>query len=157
MKPMHDANLKGWFYVLIQVIVIGLIMGFSLRDRNDFGVSGLNSIMGIVFIATGGVLALFSFINFGQMVTPNPVPLENYTLKTSGMYKYIRHPIYSSLLLALLGLVIYCQSMPGLVFWFTGVFFIGYKTRFEEKQLMLKFPEYKEYQLHTKKLIPFIY
>jgi protein-S-isoprenylcysteine O-methyltransferase Ste14 len=105
----------------------------------------------------GGIMAVFSFINFGQFVTPNPVPLKNYTLKTSGMYKYIRHPIYSSVLLSLLGFVVYCQSLSGLVFWFIGLLFIGYKTNFEEEQLILKFPEYIDYRKNTKKVIPFIY
>lgn len=154
---MPDAKVKGWFYVLVQVVVIALIIGLSLRDKSSFELDSVNSVAGAAIVLLGGILALFSFINFGQIVTPNPVPLQNYTLKTSGMYRYIRHPIYSSLLLALLGLVIYCQSMSGLVFWLIGVFFIGYKTRFEEEQLIRKFPEYIAYREHTKKLIPFIY
>ena len=157
LKPMPDARSKGWIYVLIQVIVIGLILVFSCRDINTFEVKSINSIIGITIVVIGLILALLSFIDFGQIVTPNPVPLQNYTLKTAGMYKYIRHPIYSSVLFMLLGVVILSQSMSGLVLWFLGLFFIAFKTRFEEEQLILKFPEYPEYSKRTKKLIPFIY
>jgi len=154
---MPDAKNKGWLYVIAQVIVIGAILYFSNRDRIAAKQESISNIAGIVMILAGLVMAAFSFINFGQFVTPNPVPMDNYKLKTTGMFKYIRHPIYSSVLLSLLGFVIFSQSISGLIFWCIGFIFIGYKTRFEEEQLILKFPEYIAYKSKTKKLIPFIY
>jgi protein-S-isoprenylcysteine O-methyltransferase Ste14 len=154
---MPDAKKIGWVYVLVQVIVIGAILFFSNRYRTNLAPESISTIAGIIVITAGLIMAIFSFINFGQIVTPNPVPMDNYTLKTTGMYKYIRHPIYSSVLLTLLGFVILSQSISGFIFWVAGVLFIAYKTGFEEKQLSLKFPEYTAYKSKTKKLIPFIY
>jgi protein-S-isoprenylcysteine O-methyltransferase Ste14 len=154
---MPDAKKIGWVYVLVQFIIIGAILFFSNRDRIISVPGRISTITGLAVILTGLILAIFSFINFGQIVTPNPVPMDNYSLKTTGMYKYIRHPIYSSVLLSLLGFVILSQSISGIIFWIIGVLFIAFKTRFEEDQLILKFPEYISYRTRTKKLIPFIY
>ena len=79
-------------------------------------------------------------------------------LVTVGLYKYIRHPLYSSLLF--LGWGIYLKSPSwydfGLVFLVTG--FLTLTARVEEVENINYFgEEYRVYQNHTKMFIPYLF
>ncbi len=78
-------------------------------------------------------------------------------LVTTGIYKYVRHPLYSTvLIIALSGSIIfsctYCWVFVGLTL--VGILF---RIRKEEKFLIMQFEEYSEYIKRTKRIIPFIY
>lgn len=74
-----------------------------------------------------------------------------------GPYKFIRHPIYTTVLLSILCLVINYFSVLRLsIFIFLSITLIM-KITFEEKILSDKFDSYREYKIKTKKLIPYIY
>jgi len=77
-------------------------------------------------------------------------------LVTSGPYRYVRHPIYSGILLATLG-----SAVASSIFWLTifaisGIYFV-YSAVIEEKLMVKQFPKtYPLYKTKTKMLIPFI-
>jgi protein-S-isoprenylcysteine O-methyltransferase Ste14 len=153
-----NYKVKGWIYAVIQFLLIAAMLYACLAEANFIlPAVYLQNGIGILIALLGLIMFILSFISFGQVVTPNPVPLEKYTLKTSGMYKHIRHPIYSSVLIMWLGVVIYFSSVSALLLWFIGVVFITFKIRFEESLLRQKFSDYNSYSEKTKKLIPFIY
>ena len=157
-KHMHNEKQKGWVYVLIQFIIILLILGLCFRDLGNIGdKNSVGSIAGLAISIAGFVLMVVTLISFRQIMTPNPVPLDNSILTTTGIYKYVRHPMYSSVLFSLLGVVIYFKSISGFTVWIIGVIFIIYKIRFEEHNLIKRFPDYTAYSNKSKKLIPFIY
>ena len=83
---------------------------------------------------------------------------ENHKLVTSGIYNYIRHPIYTGVLTMFFGTALFYES---LVIWFLFVVFtvfFGYKLKAEERFMSKHFPkEYPEYKKHTKYLIPFVF
>ena len=72
-----------------------------------------------------------------------------------GPYRYIRHPMYSALLLVTLALILDAYSMERLIIWILLVCDLWVKLRYEEKLLGQHFGEYKDYQKQTKRLIPF--
>ena len=79
------------------------------------------------------------------------------TLVRSGPYRVVRHPIYSGLLLAIIGSAL--ATGPGLLVAVVaaGAYFIA-SLRVEEADMAAAFPdEYAEYARHTKRLIPFVY
>ena len=80
------------------------------------------------------------------------------TLVTTGPYGLIRHPMYLSVVLFLLGL---CIQAGGLMIAWVGLLvstsaMLG-KSEMEEQQLLARFSDYEAYQAQTKKLIPFLY
>ena len=148
----------GRLYVVIQIILIASVCLFSIRDSNSIFIPiNLDNVIGLVLLISGLVLMFLIGANFRQMMTPNPVPLENSHLRKSGFYKYIRHPMYSAALLTILGIVFYYRSISGFIIWLITVIFIIVKIRFEERMLNEKFTDYTSYSLKTKKLIPYIY
>ena len=81
------------------------------------------------------------------------------TLVTVGAYKYIRHPLYSSLLFLAWG-VFFKQpaSLPGLLLALTASFFLLLTAKSDESECLLHFGEaYKAYMLGTKRFIPFLF
>ena len=82
---------------------------------------------------------------------------EEPELVTSGPYKYIRNPIYSGMLLALLGTGL-VLGLPWLVAFVACSIYFIYSSKVEEKIMAEQFPQtYPEYKKRTKMLIPFVW
>jgi protein-S-isoprenylcysteine O-methyltransferase Ste14 len=157
----HTVNVrtKGYIFVILQFTIAGLIIISALLEPiylNHTGNYTIRIIGGLLLIS-GLLIIVVTLINFRQLITPNPVPRDSAQLRTTGIYGYIRHPMYLSVLTALIGFTLYYNSYYTLILCFAGVIFITIKIRFEEKYLNEKFDDYKSYSLRTKKLIPFIY
>jgi protein-S-isoprenylcysteine O-methyltransferase Ste14/Flp pilus assembly pilin Flp len=75
-------------------------------------------------------------------------------LVTHGPYRFVRHPLYLGELSVFAGLVIAAPSPRNLVL---ALFFtVGQTLRMgmEERELSAQFPEYRDYALRTRRLIP---
>ena len=84
---------------------------------------------------------------------------SNHKLIKTGIYKILRHPIYTSYYLLFSGFCVFFQSPLGLAV-LTLVFFVSYsnRIRIEEKMLLETFgEEYRLYMQQTWRFIPFIY
>lgn len=82
---------------------------------------------------------------------------ESHELTTGGPYSLVRHPIYTGLLLALLGTAL----SRGVVQGFVGVALAGitlwHKLRIEERYMGEEFgAQYAEYKDRVRALIPFV-
>ncbi|MBZ0204053.1 MAG: isoprenylcysteine carboxylmethyltransferase family protein [Ignavibacteria bacterium] len=150
---------KGWFLASIQVIMFVIIAFSSALEYKYIPHSNVPAVhfAGIFLMLIASMIFTVTVVSFAQPITPNPVPRKKAVLRTSGVYKFIRHPMYLSAILLLLGVVMYFQAYYSLL-WIAILFiFFKYKTQLEERQLSLKFPEYERYKSSTRKLIPFIY
>lgn len=109
-------------------------------------------VLQLVGFALGG-WAVFAMRRFNVA----PDPLANAELATSGPYRWIRHPMYSALLLIALAAVLSRPTLIRLVV--LGVLLINQlvKLRHEEMLLQEKFRGYGEYMSRTKRLLPGIY
>jgi protein-S-isoprenylcysteine O-methyltransferase Ste14 len=77
-------------------------------------------------------------------------------LVTSGPYRFVRHPIYTGLLAALLGTALANNLIGLIIVVILGAYFY-YAASVEEKNLTATFPtEYPAYRTNTKMLIPFV-
>jgi protein-S-isoprenylcysteine O-methyltransferase Ste14 len=77
-------------------------------------------------------------------------------LVTSGPYRFVRHPIYSGLLTAMLGTAL-ANSLIGLIVVAVLVAYFYYCGIVEEQNLATTFPKaYPEYRNRTKMLTPFL-
>ncbi|MEW6405527.1 MAG: isoprenylcysteine carboxylmethyltransferase family protein [Chloroflexota bacterium] len=79
------------------------------------------------------------------------------TLVTTGIYKYIRHPLYSSLLLLTWGIFFKLPSLPGIALAAVSTTFLFATAQADEAECTKFFgPQYQEYMKHSKRFIPYM-
>jgi protein-S-isoprenylcysteine O-methyltransferase Ste14 len=77
-------------------------------------------------------------------------------LVTSGPYRFVRHPIYSGILVAGLGTSVALSWTWLIIFGLAGAYFV-YAAVIEERYLTAEFPDaYPAYKRSTKMLVPFL-
>ena len=148
----------GW---RLRGVSLGIIVVASLVIRRAHGSSslaihsGLLEAVGTIVFVSGLAFAVWARIhlgrNWGVPMTQRAEP----ELVTSGPYRYVRHPIYTGILMGLLGtaLAINLYYLIALAV-LTGYFVSSASV--EERNMTDAFPEqYPEYKSHTKLLIPF--
>jgi protein-S-isoprenylcysteine O-methyltransferase Ste14 len=112
--------------------------------------------IGLILFACGLALAIWARVylgrNWGMPMTQRAEP----ELVTSGPYRFVRHPIYSGLLLALLGTALATNLYFLVALVIVGAYFV-YSATVEERTMTNMFPaDYPSYKAHTKMLIPFV-
>lgn len=82
---------------------------------------------------------------------------QDHELVTSGPYAYVRHPIYTGLMLAMIGSALALDVLWLLLFVLYFTYFMV-SARTEEKMMLAQFPDaYPAYRKRTKMLIPFVF
>ncbi|MBN2116946.1 MAG: isoprenylcysteine carboxylmethyltransferase family protein [Anaerolineales bacterium] len=80
------------------------------------------------------------------------------TLVTSGIYHYIRHPLYSSLFLLAWGIFFKSPSLLGSALAIAATLFLVATARADEAECTRFFgPQYQEYRKTTRMFVPYIF
>ncbi len=78
-------------------------------------------------------------------------------LVKSGLYGYIRHPLYLSIFLFGTGVMLKQPGMLQLILGAVNLIAVYFTARIEEKEMIARFgEEYKEYMKETRMFIPFL-
>jgi len=115
--------------------------------------------IGIIVYAFGFIIRWTAVYQLGKMFTVDVAIADKHTLKTSGLYKIVRHPSYLGLILIIAGLGLCLNSALSLMIMFIPPFIaISYRISIEEKALIEEFgDQYTNYKGKVKRLIPGIY
>jgi protein-S-isoprenylcysteine O-methyltransferase Ste14 len=113
--------------------------------------------IGLALFVLGLALAIWARVYLGRNWGMPMSQKEDPELVTSGPYSKIRHPIYTGIILAMIGTTIAVS-----IYWLIAVLLIGayflYSAIVEERTMTRAFPDsYPGYKASTKMLIPFIY
>jgi protein-S-isoprenylcysteine O-methyltransferase Ste14 len=147
-------RLKGNLLVLGQFILIGLLIFTPSSGLNTGGFSYFLSAVSIGSLFLGFVILSVSAIALGRSLTAHPIPGKKAQLVTSGLYKYVRHPIYSGLILVGLGLTISGGFVPHALFFVVLILLLNFKARFEEVLLSARYAGYADYSKKTGRFVP---
>jgi len=139
----------SYIYVIVQGVLIVVIGITSKPISNPLIIGGF---------ALGLALMVWSLKTM-RLSNLNIMPdlRENSALVTSGPYRWIRHPMYSAVLLMTLMLVLTDLTAVRCLYWIVLLLDLGLKFRYEESLLLKKHPEYAIYRKRTKMLIPFVF
>ncbi len=102
-----------------------------------------------------GLWAIMAMRISNFRVYPNLKP--GAILVTSGPYRKLRHPMYTSLLLVYIPLLINHFSLFRMATFLLLLAAIGLKMCMEEKELLEVFPDYAAYQHRSWRIIPWVY
>ncbi|WP_034271035.1 methyltransferase family protein [Actinospica robiniae] len=113
--------------------------------------------IGLALWALGLGLAVWARVYIGRNWGTPMSRKEDPELVTTGPYRRVRHPIYSGIVLAMIGTAVAISLYWLIVAALFGVYF-AYSARAEERYMTEQFPEaYPAYQRSSKMLIPFIF
>ncbi|MCB0078100.1 MAG: isoprenylcysteine carboxylmethyltransferase family protein [Anaerolineales bacterium] len=113
--------------------------------------------LGIVLALLGLFFGALASWQLGRNLTPFPKPKADGHLVHHGLYQFVRHPIYFSVLLLAFGWAFWRLSGWGLLLALFLFVFFDAKARREEAWLRTQYPDYARYQQRVKKLLPWIY
>ena len=148
---------------LYSAVRIGLIVVIAFFLRRSWGGSGHHALsdpvlagLGLALWAAGLGLAVWARLYIGRNWGMPMTKREKPDLVTTGPYRYIRHPIYSGIILGLLGTALATTPYALIAVAVLAGFFIYSATR-EERFLAGEFPDaYPPYRARTKMLVPFL-
>ena len=104
-------------------------------------------------IIAGAVFQIFSIFSLNRSFA---LVAANRTIKTQGMYSFIRHPLYASYCLVYFGYIMSNTTIENVAVYAISMLFLYLRIIKEEKHLALD-PLYRQYQLKVRyRLVPFI-
>ncbi len=115
------------------------------------------AIIGGVISLVGVALMVISYRALGRNFRIYAAPRRSGTLVETGIYSWIRHPMYLGTIMAVGGYVVLFGSLIFIPTWLGVLILYIIKASKEEPILLAKFPQYEEYKRHTWRFIPYIY
>ncbi len=133
-----------FFLVLLQffIIILHFIHLEFIPKKEIMQVNFIFSFVGFLLIIISTIVMLISIKDLGSNLSPFPRPIVNGNLTTSGIYSFIRHPMYYSLILISFGFFITKLSFYNLCLTISLALIIKFKIILEEKYLNKKFKNY---------------
>ena len=144
------------FMVTVIILVRLQVVTPKLMESVALAQNPLWAPVGAALCVIGVALAIWARVYLGRNWGMPMSIKENPELVVSGPYVWIRNPIYTGMLLAMLGSALAVSLLWLAIFVISAVYFI-YSAKQEEKIMLREFPDtYPAYKARTKMLIPFI-
>lgn len=144
-------------------IIVGMTIGGIISGFSQFWFMTARSPaiywVGMTIIWLGFLLRIWAIVTLGHSFRTTVEVDQNQQIIKHGPYKWIRHPSYSGLLLMCCGFGIAVQNWLSVtVVIVLPLLALLYRIRIEEAALVTEIgAPYREYQRHTKRLIPGIW
>lgn len=142
----------GWAFVGAQAVLLAGLILVPAADHVPVP-DWLRTSMNVLFWV-GVALAVVAGLVLGRSLTATPVPTDAATLRTTGPYRYVRHPIYSGVVLIVIALAVRSGNIVGLVLGAVTIVFFHVKAGWEEDRLRERFDGYDAYAASTPRFIP---
>lgn len=142
----------GWGFVAAQALLLGALI--LLPAQQDWPTPPWLATLGWVATMGGFVVIAVSALGLRAALTPTPVPSGRGYLTTTGLYRFVRHPIYSGVLLIVAGLTVRSGNWWSLAVGLSTIVFFDRKARWEEALLTETFEQYAAYQAATPRFVP---
>jgi protein-S-isoprenylcysteine O-methyltransferase Ste14 len=148
---------KDWFYVSIQFLLFAafLVAPNTLFDYSmSFTVAPLVSYMCLISTIIGLIVIIISLWQLNVNLSAFPTPKKGAYLVQHGIFKFVRHPIYSGILLSAISWSVYSENFWRFIIVLLLVLLFYFKARYEETKLINHFPAYRKYMEKTGRFIP---
>ncbi len=142
-------------FFAFELILVLAVLNAAWWFKDPFSALQLVSWAALIGSAALVVAGARLLRRFGQPETH----IETTTrLVTVGLYRYIRHPLYASLVLLDMGALLKHVSLESVALALAALAFLVATARLEERESLAKFgPQYAEYMKRSRMFIPYIF
>ncbi|MFM2399223.1 MAG: hypothetical protein RL341_1380 [Pseudomonadota bacterium] len=146
-KP--PSRRAGWWWVVLQAVLL-LALVFARAAPS------LHAPLAAGWVVFGAGLAVFAaaFVALGHAFTPNPMPKPDAALAVHSIYRFVRHPMYSAVMLCGLGWAAAFGGIWHYLLCAALLLFFWAKSRAEERWLAQQYPGYAQYQRTVGRFVP---
>ena len=147
-----DCPRKRWVFRLLvfaQFLLVAILLVVSRPVERGWLAWTISSI--------GLALGLWAIVTMGRFTNISPRLKDNAPLRTNGPYKFIRHPMYSALLIFCGAYLVDNFNSYTISLWLALFFVLACKVYYEEQILRDRFTDYESYSKTTKRIFPFIF
>ena len=148
-RRMRASRSRARTLVALQFLTL-LLLVFNPFDRWFEGAR----VISLTLYMFAAIILASAAVALGSALTASPIPKDDAQLVTRGIYRYIRHPMYSALLLIGLGLLLSRFNLFALLIFVSLSAVLLYKSKYEDVLLGARHQDAKEYQSRTGRFFP---
>ena len=163
-RPLRNPNSHGFYrFFALEGILLLILINFPYWHQDMLSPKQMISwalfTVSILFVIQGYSQLRKEGGNRSADFNPENLNFENTgRIVTEGIYRHIRHPMYSSLLILTWGALLKHITVPASIIALTTSLFLIATAKKEERENNLYFgTAYKEYMRKTKMFIPYIF
>ncbi len=143
---------KDYKLVALQMLLF-LLYIFDLKFLSLAFSSFIKTLAYIVAIL-GVVVLILAMLQLNKNLSPFPSPKTNSELVQSGLYKYVRHPIYTGILISSFSFAMATESGFRILISILLYILFIVKSEYEERLLTKRYREYELYKKTTGRFFP---
>ena len=143
-NPSKARLLVALQFLLLLLLVVNPFGAFREIDRT----------FSLTLYAIAAVILASAAVALGSALTASPIPKDDAQLVVTGIYRWVRHPMYSALILIGLGLVLSTFNLFSLFLVASLVTVLIYKSSYEDQLLAGRYKSAEKYQRSTGRFLP---
>jgi protein-S-isoprenylcysteine O-methyltransferase Ste14 len=150
----------------LHVVPLAIAATLLLLPRSPIGVLGERFVTpspwtfwtGAGMLVAGLLFSVWARLHLGRNWSAYVTVKEGHELITNGPYRFVRHPIYTGLLLGFIGSALARAEWRGIVAVVIAFLALWRKSRVEEQWMRERFGQaYEDYARRTAALVPFVF
>ncbi len=142
---------------LLVVVQFGLLLWLSVMALPALSLSRLSAPCGLLLFLSASLGAWTLLHNQLGNFNIHPEPKASGVLVTTGPYRWMRHPMYSTVLLAAAALACSLGSPKAWLVWSLLFGVLLAKSAIEEHWMQTRHPDYKTYCCQRKRFVPWLF
>jgi len=151
-KSIVETGTMTMFFLVFYFILVSKEGVIQVQNNN---LKDSLIVVGTFIIVAGCIFNIMGRVSLGDNWANHIKIYEKHELIEKGMYKYIRHPLYSSIIFMFYGAsLVYSNTISFIAVTFIFIPFMYYRAKQEEKLLLETFPEYTKYKRRVGMFLP---
>ncbi|MGA1329610.1 MAG: methyltransferase family protein [Candidatus Nanopelagicales bacterium] len=110
--------------------------------------------LSIALLGLAFLILFLAAISLRPALTASPVPKHSAPLIQSGIYRYVRHPMYSAVITVGAAVMLGNPTLLTMIVWVALIIVLFNKAHYEDQLLLAKHPSAKDYQSKVGAFVP---
>lgn len=142
----------GRVLVALQFLLLGVLFVIPIGDLEPR--SPYWNWLASTAAALAAALAIVAYLSLGRSFRVRPEPLPEAALVSNGIYRWIRHPMYTAVMALGFSMALHTRALLGLGTWCALVLTLTAKSHFEDELWRRREPRAAEYQRRVGRFLP---